>query len=230
MIEIHRLTTDDSTGQGVHDVSFSAGPGRVTALFGSAGSGGGTVLRAVCGLVRPRRGTVRVLGRPYARLPHPRRQVGIHLGPGDLDPARSGWATLADAALLVDVPDYRIDAVLRRVGLTSTEVQVPLGRQSLLIRQRVAVARALLGEPRVLLLDEPHRGGDVAAPWLRNVTRRFAADGGTVLLTCTRVVDARSVADDAVVMIGGRVILTGPARTVLGVGDDPADLLAAVSA
>lgn len=218
MIEIERLTKRYRTGAAVDRVSFSARPGRVTALLGASGSGKSTVLRVLCEFARPTSGSTRVLGVPYARLPHPRRHVGVLLDAASFDPRRSGWDALAWSATLAGVEPVRIGAVLESVGLTLVEAHRPVRTCSEGMRYRLGVAQALLGDPRVLVLDEPAPGTDAGGPWLHVLLRRFAAGGGTVLLACSRVADARPVADDVVVLSRGRVVAAGPACEVLGGG------------
>ncbi|HYQ75045.1 ABC transporter ATP-binding protein [Cellulomonas sp.] len=216
MIEIDRMTKTYRGGGGARDVSLRARPGRVTVLLGAGGSGKSTVLRVLCAYARPTRGTAHVLGGPYARLPAPRRHVGVLLDPDAFDPRRSGWDALAWSALLAGVPEHRIGGVLEAVGLPLVDAHRPAGRYPAEQRHRLGVARALLGGPPVLVLDEPGSGAEAAPPWLRDVLARAAAVGGTTLLACSRVDDARAVADDVVVLDAGRVVAAGPAGSVLG--------------
>lgn len=202
-------------GGGVRDVSLRARPGRVTALLGAGGSGRSTVLRVLCAFARPTRGTALVLGRPYDQLPAPRRHVGVLLDPDAFDPRRTGWDALAWSALLAGVPEHRIGGALEAVGLPLVDAHRAAGRYSADQRHRLGVARALLGGPSVLVLDEP-AAADAMPPWLRAVLARAAATGGTTLVACSRVDDARAVADDVVVLDAGRVAASGPVGSVLG--------------
>ena len=188
----------------VDDVSFSVRPGRVVGLLGLVARDAGEAL---------------VLGRPYRELEHPARQVGAVLDAGGLHPARTGRQHLAVAAARAGVPTARVDAVLAKVGMT-TDADRRAGGYSLGMRQRVAIAAALLGEPRLLVLDEPSNGLDPAGMhWLRGELRAFAADGGTVLLSSHLLADIQEIADDVVVIADGRVVAEATMADVLA---DPA--------
>jgi len=203
----------------VDDVSFSVRPGRVVGLLGPNGAGKTTTLRLLLGLVARDAGEALVLGRPYRELEHPARQVGAVLDAGGLHPARTGRQHLAVAAARAGVPTARVDAVLAKVGMT-TDADRRAGGYSLGMRQRVAIAAALLGEPRLLVLDEPSNGLDPAGMhWLRGELRAFAADGGTVLLSSHLLADIQEIADDVVVIADGRVVAEATMADVLA---DPA--------
>ena len=203
----------------VDDVSFSVRPGRVVGLLGPNGAGKTTTLRLLLGLVARDAGEALVLGRPYRELEHPARQVGAVLDAGGLHPARTGRQHLAVAAARAGVPTARVDAVLAKVGMTA-DADRRAGGYSLGMRQRVAIAAALLGEPRLLVLDEPSNGLDPAGMhWLRGELRAFAADGGTVLLSSHLLADIQEIADDVVVIADGRVVAEATMADVLA---DPA--------
>jgi len=203
----------------VDDVSFSVRPGRVVGLLGPNGAGKTTTLRLLLGLVARDAGEALVLGRPYRELEHPARQVGAVLDAGGLHPARTGRQHLAVAAARAGVPAARVDAMLAKVGMT-TDADRRAGGYSLGMRQRVAIAAALLGEPRLLVLDEPSNGLDPAGMhWLRGELRAFAADGGTVLLSSHLLADIQEIADDVVVIADGRVVAEATMADVLA---DPA--------
>lgn len=199
----------------VDDVSFSVGTGRVVGLLGPNGAGKTTTLRALLGLVVPDAGEALVLGRRYRDLPTPARAVGAVLDAGGLHPARTGRQHLRIAAARAAVPAARVEEVLAEVGM-SADADRRAGSYSLGMAQRVAVAAALLAEPRVLVLDEPANGLDPAGThWLRGRLRAFAEAGGAVLLSSHLLADVQHVADDVVVLDRGRVTAALPTADAL---------------
>lgn len=190
----------------VDDVSFTVDPGRVVGLLGPNGAGKTTTIRLLLGLARPDAGDGLILGRPYRELEQPARTVGAVLDAGGLHPARTGRQHLRIAAARIGVDAGRIDAVLTEVGM-ARDADRPAGGYSLGMRQRIAIAAALLGEPAVLILDEPSNGLDPAGmQWLRLRLRAFADAGGTVLLSSHLLSDVQDIADDVVVITDGRVL------------------------
>lgn len=190
----------------VDDVSFTVDPGRVVGLLGPNGAGKTTTIRLLLGLARPDAGDGLILGRPYRELEQPARTVGAVLDAGGLHPARTGRQHLRIAAARIGVDAARIDAVLTEVGM-ARDADRPAGGYSLGMRQRIAIAAALLGEPAVLILDEPSNGLDPAGmQWLRLRLRAFADAGGTVLLSSHLLSDVQDIADDVVVITDGRVL------------------------
>jgi ABC-2 type transport system ATP-binding protein len=194
----------------VHDVSFAAEPGRVVGLLGPNGAGKTTTLHVLLGLAAPSAGTATVHGRAYGDLAYPARTVGALLDAGGLHPGRTGRDHLRVLAAAGRLPARRVDEVLDVVGMTPAA-----GRRvrtySLGMRQRLGLAAALLGDPEVLVLDEPANGLDPAGMrWLRDLVRGFADAGGTVLLASHVLSEVRQVADDLVVVGQGRVVADGP--------------------
>ncbi|GAA2018590.1 ATP-binding cassette domain-containing protein [Pseudokineococcus marinus] len=199
----------------VDDVSFTVGAGRVVGLLGPNGAGKTTSLRALLGLVAPDAGEALVLGRRYRDLPSPARRVGAVLDAGGLHPSRTGRQHLRIAAARAHVPAARVEEVLAEVGM-SADADRRAGSYSLGMAQRVAVAAALLAEPRVLVLDEPANGLDPAGThWLLGRLRAFADAGGAVLLSSHLLADVARVADDVVVLDRGRVTAALPTADAL---------------
>ncbi|MFD6176964.1 MULTISPECIES: ABC transporter ATP-binding protein [unclassified Isoptericola] len=196
--------------EAVHDVSFTAHPGRVLGLLGPNGAGKSTTLQVLLGLARASSGTATFDGRPYAELEHPPQVVGALLDAGGLHPGRTGRDHLRVLAAASRLPAGRVDEVLATVGMTPAADR-RVRTYSLGMRQRLGIASALLGRPRVLVLDEPANGLDPAGMrWLRELLRAFAEDGGTVLLASHVLAEVAQVADDLVVIGQGRVVAAGP--------------------
>ncbi|HXH34479.1 MAG TPA: ATP-binding cassette domain-containing protein [Plantibacter sp.] len=190
----------------VDDVSFTVAAGRVVGLLGPNGAGKTTTIRLLLGLAHADAGDGLILGRRYRDLQHPARSVGAVLDAGGLHPARTGRQHLRIAAARIGVDASRVDVVLDEVGMTRDADRRANG-YSLGMRQRVAIAAALLGEPTVLILDEPSNGLDPAGmQWLRLRLRAFADAGGTVLLSSHLLSDVQDIADDVVVVTDGRVL------------------------
>jgi ABC-2 type transport system ATP-binding protein len=194
----------------VDDVSFSCPPGTITGFLGPNGAGKSTTLRMIGGLTQPSAGSATVAGLPYRRLPNPARQVGLLLDASAQHSGRTGRETLAVAAQMAGVDRRRVDSLLELVGLTGAAVNRRIGGYSLGMRQRLGIAQALLGEPRVLILDEPANGLDPEGIlWMRRLLADFADGGGTVLLSSHLLHEVEAVADRLVVISGGRVVARG---------------------
>ncbi|MFA9270072.1 MAG: glycine--tRNA ligase subunit alpha, partial [Baekduiaceae bacterium] len=184
MIEAMSLTKRFGSATAVADVSFRCEPGTVTGFVGPNGAGKSTTLRMICGLARPDSGTSQIDGVPFAELTNPMRTVGALLEATALHPGRSGLATLKRACSLADMPDERPEELLRLVGLEPAAWSRRVGDYSLGMRQRLGIAQALVGDPRILILDEPANGLDPEGiRWMRSLLRDFADRGGTVLLS-----------------------------------------------
>ena len=178
MIEVERLTKRFGSTLAVDDLSFTVHPGKVTGFLGPNGAGKSTTLRAILGLVSPNAGRTTVLGRPYAELDRPRKQVGAVLETFDAHPGRSGRNHLRVLATAAASPRSRVDEVLELVELTDAARRRAKG-YSLGMRQRLGLAAALLGDPEVLVLDEPANGLDPQGiRWLRDFLRSLAGEGG----------------------------------------------------
>jgi ABC-2 type transport system ATP-binding protein len=192
------------------DVTFRARPGRVTGFLGPNGAGKSSTLRILLGLDRASTGTALVDGRPYRDLRDPLRTVGSLLEGSGAHRSRTARNHLTWLARSNGIPRRRVDEVLDRVGLADAG-RTRVARFSLGMAQRLGLAAALLGEPAALVLDEPVNGLDPAGiRWLRTLLRGHAAAGGTVLLSSHLMSEVAEVADDLVVITGGRVVAAGP--------------------
>jgi len=202
----------------VREVSFRAPAGQVTGLLGPNGSGKTTTLRATLGLVRPTAGTALIGGLAYRSLPRPRRIVGAMLEATGFHPGRRARDHLRVLAAAADVPDRRVDAVLDQVGLADAAGRRVRGF-SLGMKQRLSLAAALLGDPQVLLLDEPANGLDPAGiAWLRGLLRGLADEGRTILVASHVLGEVAQTADRVVIVSAGRLRFAGPLDELGGTG------------
>jgi ABC-2 type transport system ATP-binding protein len=182
----------------------------VTGFLGPNGAGKSTTLRVLCGLDRPDTGTATIDGQPYASLPQPGRRVGVMLDPEAMHRGRTGRETLALAAAVLGVDRARAAQVLEVVGLDAAAARKRVGQYSLGMRQRLALGMALLGDPGVLILDEPANGLDPqGVHWIRVLLREFADRGGTVLLSSHLLHEVEAVADHLVIISDGRIVADG---------------------
>jgi ABC-2 type transport system ATP-binding protein len=216
MIDVTNLTRTYGGHRAVDDVSFRAQPGRVTGFLGPNGAGKSTTMRVMVGLTPPTSGSATVLGRRYADLPNPGREVGVLLDASAQHAGRTGRETLRLAARLMGLPASRGDEMVARVGLTPKEAERRVKNYSLGMRQRLGIATALVGDPEVLILDEPANGLDPAGiRWMRDLLRGFADQGGTVLLSSHLLHEIEVVADDLVVIGQGRIVAQGTKAELL---------------
>jgi len=219
MIEIENLTRRYGGFTAVDDVTFTARPGRVTGFLGPNGAGKSTAMRMMVGLTTPTSGTALVLGRPYHSLPTPARHVGVMLDATAQHAGRTGRETLTLAAVMAGVGRREVDAALERVGLTAREAERRVGNYSLGMRQRLGLAGALIGDPQVLILDEPANGLDPAGiRWMRGLLRDYAAEGGTVLLSSHLLHEVEQIAEDLVMIGRGRIVAQGTKEELLHAG------------
>ncbi|MCX4471193.1 ATP-binding cassette domain-containing protein [Micromonospora sp. NBC_01655] len=210
MIEARQLSRTYGGRPVVDRVTFTAEPGRVTGFLGLNGSGKTTTLRMLLGLVRPTSGLALVSGRPYRELTRPLRQVGAVVEQDACHPGQTGRAHLRTQAILAGAGRGRVDLLLDQVGLAEAADQ-RTGGYSLGMRQRLCIATALLGEPPVLVLDEPANGLDPAGvAWLRGLLRAHARAGGTVLVSSHLLAEVAQLVDDVVVIARGRVLRQAP--------------------
>jgi len=194
----------------VEDLSFSLSAGTVTGFLGPNGAGKTTTLRLLVGLAAPSAGEALVFGRPYCELERPACTVGAVLESGDFDPGRSGRDHLRALALAAGLPSGRVEEVLDTVGLTQA-ARRRVGSYSLGMRQRLSLAGALLGEPRLLVLDEPANGLDPEGMhWLRTSLAAFARDGGTVLISSHVLSEIAQTVDRVIIINRGRIVASGP--------------------
>jgi ABC-2 type transport system ATP-binding protein len=216
MIEVESLTKRYGAFTAVDDVSFTAEPRRVTGFLGPNGAGKSTAMRMMVGLTRPTYGEVRVLGRHFADLPDPGLRVGVLLDASAQHAGRTGREVLTVVQRTLGVPASRVEEMLERVSLTPEEARRRVRHYSLGMRQRLGIAAALIGRPRVLVLDEPANGLDPAGiRWMRDLLRGFADDGGTVLLSSHLLHEIEAIADDLVVIGQGRIVARGTKTELL---------------
>lgn len=205
-IEVSHLTKTFGQVRAVDDLSFTVRPGRVTGFLGPNGAGKTTTLRMLLGLVQPTAGTATIGGRRYTALDRPMRTVGAALEAADFHPGRTALDHLRVYAPQAGVPDRRAHEVLDLVGLTAAAKR-RVGGFSLGMRQRLALATTLLGDPPVLLLDEPANGLDPEGiRWLRDLLRALAAQGRTVLVSSHVLSEVQQTVDDVVIIAGGRLV------------------------
>ncbi|MEU4393371.1 ATP-binding cassette domain-containing protein [Kribbella sp. NPDC023855] len=211
-IDVQGLTKRFGEVTAVADLSFSVRPGKVTGFLGPNGSGKTTTLRMILGLVSPTAGTATIGGVRYADLTHPARIVGAVLDRADAHPACTARNHLRIYAAMAGLRPERVDAVLDQAGLTA-HADRRTGGFSTGMRQRLGLATALLGDPGVLLLDEPSNGLDPQGmAWLRELLAGLAAEGRTVLISSHVLSELEQIADEAVVIHEGRLVATGSVK------------------
>lgn len=206
VVAINELTKRFSGTAVVDRLTFTVRAGTVTAFLGPNGAGKTTTIRSVLGLVHPDHGHTSVFGTPFTQLAHPMSRVGVLIDGAGFHPRRSGRNHLLALAAAADLPRSRVDDVLQTVGLIPAANR-HVGGYSLGMRQRLGLAAALLGEPELLVLDEPANGLDPAGiHWLRRYLRGFTELGGTVLLSSHQLSEVALLADEAVVIDRGRLV------------------------
>jgi ABC-2 type transport system ATP-binding protein len=195
-----KLTADE-------DLSFALQVGTITGFLGPNGAGKTTTLRMLLGLAAPTSGRALVFDQPYARLDRPALRVGAVLEATDFHPGRSGRDHLRTLSQAVDLPDSRVDEVLRLVELGGAAKRRVKG-YSLGMRQRLGLASALLGDPELLVLDEPANGLDPeGVRWLRDFLRSFASEGRTVLISSHVLAEVAQTVDQVLIINGGRLVI-----------------------
>ena len=215
MIRVSHLTKSYGRRTVVDDLTFELGAGRITGFVGPNGAGKSTTMRMMVGLDRPDSGTVSYNGSGYAELRDPARTVGVVLDARAMHPGRSARNHLLALAALTSLPRSRVDEVLHLVGLDGAAGQRVRGF-SLGMRQRLAIASALLGDPEVLMLDEPANGLDPdGIRWLRTMLTAFADGGGTVFVSSHFITELATFADDLVVVGNGQLITAEPLSVTL---------------
>ncbi|MBX6748564.1 MAG: ABC transporter ATP-binding protein [Micromonosporaceae bacterium] len=214
-IEFSGLTKRYGTVTAIDGLTFAAEPGRVTALLGPNGAGKTTALRILLGLASPTAGTATIGGQPYRGLARPIRRVGAVLESSGAHRGRSGRDHLRVICRASGVPLDRADEVLNVVGLSEVGRR-PVKGYSLGMRQRLSIAAALIGNPNVLVLDEPANGLDPEGiRWLRDLLRSLADQGRTVLVSSHQLADLAAIADDLVVIARGRLVAHGTVGSVV---------------
>jgi ABC-2 type transport system ATP-binding protein len=208
VVTVRGLTKRYGDVVAVEGVTFALEPGTITGFLGPNGAGKTTTLRMLLGLARRTGGEALVFGRPYEQLAHPARRVGAVLESGDFDPGRSGRDHLRTLALAIGASNRRVEELLELVELQAAANQL-VNTYSLGMRQRLGLAGALLGDPELLLLDEPANGLDPAGiHWLRGFLRQYAARGRTVLISSHVLAEVAQAVDQVVIIDGGRLIAT----------------------
>jgi ABC-2 type transport system ATP-binding protein len=206
LIEVRNLTKRFRGATAVDGLGFTVPDGRITGFLGPNGAGKTTTLRILLGLVRPTSGEAVIDGKRYRELREPLRSVGAVLEASNYHPARSGRNHLRVVAAAAGLARRRVDEVLAQVELTGA-AQRRVGGYSLGMRQRLSVATALLGEPKLLVLDEPANGLDPEGiRWLRTFLREFAGAGGTVFVSSHVLGEVAQLADEVVIIHRGRLV------------------------
>ncbi len=215
MIEVENLSKRFGKTQAVSGLSFRVEPGTITGFLGPNGAGKSTTLRSVLGLVHPDAGSASVLGVPYRELDRPLHRVGAVLEASEVHPGRTGRNHLRVQAAAGGIPASRVEEVLALVDLTGAAKRRVKG-YSLGMRQRLGLATALLGDPEVLVLDEPANGLDPAGiRWLRDFLRGLAADGRTILVSSHVLSEVAQTADRVVIIHRGELIQQAAMSDVL---------------
>ncbi|GHF05223.1 ABC transporter ATP-binding protein [Streptomyces werraensis] len=221
-IDVRDLTKEYGARRAVDDLTFTVPPGRVTGFLGPNGAGKSTTMRLVLGLDHPTSGSAGLDGRPYAALREPLRTVGALLDAGAALGSRTGRDHLRVLAATHRIPDRRVDEVLEETGLAPA-ARRRVRTYSLGMRQRLGIAAALLGDPEVVMLDEPSNGLDPEGiVWIRGLLRRLADEGRTVLVSSHLMNETASFADHLVVLGRGRLLADTPLREFIDARVRPA--------
>jgi ABC-2 type transport system ATP-binding protein len=216
MITVEGLTRSYGDFIAVDNVSFACKPGTVTGFLGPNGAGKTTTMRIMVGLTSPSRGTVTIGGLKYADIPNPGRHVGVLLDASAQHAGRTGREILTIGAQTMGLPKSRVDEMLALVSLSDKEASRRVRNYSLGMRQRLGIAHALLGDPSVLVLDEPANGLDPAGiRWMRGLLRGYAERGGTVLLSSHLLNEVELIADEIVMIGHGKIVAQGTPQDLL---------------
>ncbi len=216
MITVESLTKKYGGFTAVDDITFTARPGRVTGFLGPNGAGKSTSMRIMVGLTPASSGTATISGRRFSELPNPGLEVGVLLDASAQHAGRTGREILGITQHTMGLPAARVPQMLQLVGLTEREAGRRVRNYSLGMRQRLGIATALIGEPDVLILDEPANGLDPAGiRWMRDLLRGYADQGGTVLLSSHLLHEIEVIADDIVVIGNGRIVAQGTKAELL---------------
>ena len=216
MITVERLTRKYGGFTAVDDISFVCQPGRVTGFLGPNGAGKTTTMRVMVGLTPPTSGEVRIGGHLYRDIPNPGRHVGVLLDASAQHAGRTGREILELGARTMGLPGSRVDEMLELVSLTPSEAKRRLRKYALGMKQRLGIAHALLGDPSVLILDEPANGLDPAGiRWMRGLLKGYADRGGTVLLSSHLLHEVEQIADEMILIGHGRIVAQGDKKSLL---------------
>jgi len=216
VIEASGLTKRFGPQTAVDDLSFRCDPGTVTGFLGPNGAGKSTTLRMICGLCSRDAGMATVLGEDYRRITNPARHVGVMLDASAQHPGRRGRETVRLTAETIGSDPNRADEMLALVGLDEAAAKKRVGKYSLGMRQRLGLAQVLIGDPTVLILDEPANGLDPQGIiWMRELLRHFADRGGTVLLSSHLLREVEAIADRLVLIDKGKRVASGSKAELL---------------
>jgi ABC-2 type transport system ATP-binding protein len=216
MIIVEHLTRKYGDFLAVNDISFVARPGRVTGFLGPNGAGKTTTMRVMVGLSAPTSGTATIGGHRYADIPNPGLHVGVLLDASAQHAGRTGREVLMIAAKTMGLPNSRVDEMLELVSLSPSEAKRRVRNYSLGMRQRLGIAHALLGDPQILILDEPANGLDPAGiRWMRGLLSGYAERGGTVLLSSHLLNEVQLIADDIIMIGQGRIVAEGTPESLI---------------
>ena len=216
MITVEHLSKTYGAFRAVDDVSFTCQPGTVTGFLGPNGAGKSTTMRIMAGLTIPDSGTATIGGVRYRDIPNPGTQVGVLLDASAQHAGRTGREILTLSALTMGLPMSRVDEMLALVSLSPSESKRRVKNYSLGMRQRLGIANALLGDPKILILDEPANGLDPAGiHWMRSLLRAYANQGGTVLLSSHLLHEIEIIADELIVIGNGKIVAQGTKAELL---------------
>jgi ABC-2 type transport system ATP-binding protein len=216
MISVQGLSKSYGDFTAVDDVTFTCEPGRVTGFLGPNGAGKTTTMRIMVGLTTPTKGAVTIGGHDYRDIPNPGRHIGVLLDASAQHAGRTGREILTLGAKTMGLPLSRVDEMLHLVSLDSKESGRRLRNYSLGMKQRLGIAHALLGEPSVLILDEPANGLDPAGiRWMRGLLKGYADRGGTVLLSSHLLNEVELIADEMILIGRGRILAQGSKAELL---------------
>jgi ABC-2 type transport system ATP-binding protein len=210
MIKVEGLTRAYGSFIAVDDISFECKPGTVTGFLGPNGAGKTTTMRVMVGLTPPTAGDVTIGGLHYADIPNPGRHVGVLLDASAQHDGRTGREVLEIGARTMGLPPGRVDEMLDLVSLDARESKRRVRNYSLGMRQRLGIAHALLGDPIVLILDEPANGLDPAGiRWMRGLLKGYADRGGTVFLSSHLLHEVEQIADEMILIGNGKIVARG---------------------
>jgi ABC-2 type transport system ATP-binding protein len=216
MITVDGVTKTYGSFTAVDDVSFTCRPGQVTGFLGPNGAGKSTTMRIMVGLTPAARGRVTIGGHRYADLPNPGRHVGVLLDASAQHAGRTGREVLTIGAVTMGLPMSRVDEMIELVSLSPREAKRRVKNYSLGMRQRLGIAHALLGDPSILILDEPANGLDPAGiHWMRGLLREYAERGGTVCLSSHLLTEVERIADELILIGQGRIVAQGTKQELL---------------
>lgn len=216
VIEVKGLTKQYGDYTAVDDITFAAESGKVTGFLGPNGAGKSTTMRMMVGLTKPTKGSVTYGGLHYEQIPNPSMHIGVLLDASAQHAGRTGREILTIGAMTLGLPTKKVDELLEWVSLTPKESRRRLKNYSLGMRQRLGIAYALMGDPKVLILDEPANGLDPAGiHWMRGLLREYADEGGTVLLSSHLLHEVEQIADEMIVIGRGKIVAQGSKAELL---------------